>query len=637
MRVFIAEKPSLARAIASSLPGPHRKNDGYIETGKGDVVTWCFGHLLEQAKPEAYNDNFKTWRLADLPIIPETWKLSPRKDAQKQLRIIRNLLSKASSAVHAGDPDREGQLLVDEVLEWCKFQKPVQRLLVSDLNPQAITKALQAMRSNTEFRGLSQSALARSHADWLFGINLTRAYTLLAQRLGYRGVLSVGRVQSPVLGLVVRRDLERENFVSKPYFEVEAHISHEKKTILAKWKPSEACAPYQDEEGRVITKALAENVVSRIKGESATVTNSESKTTKEAPPLPFSLSALQIEAAEQYGLSAQEVLTHAQSLYEKHQAITYPRSDSKHLPEEHFLQAAEVCAAIGNNAESLASFAGGADLHIRSRAWDDKKVGAHHAIIPTPKKLTGPLSGKEARVYELIARRYLMQFAQPAVYATAKLAFQIGPGTFIASGKTRIEEGWRALQAKKPKQAKDKYVPQIEKGTVLTCKKGSILEKKTEPPKAFTDATLLKAMTTIARYVQDKDLRAILKETDGLGTEATRAGILEILFKRNFLTRSGKTITSTTTGRALVAALPADITLPDRTAQWEQIFSAIADGGNQYQELLSDLASSLKVTLSEAATKAPPSSLRNLPSPTPRKAGRKKQSRKRSAKRKSAQ
>ncbi|MCE7628197.1 DNA topoisomerase, partial [Vibrio fluvialis] len=276
-RLFIAEKPSLGRAIADALPKPHKKDQGFIRCANGDVVTWCIGHLLEQVEPDAYDERYKKWNLSDLPIVPEQWQLRARKSASKQLSVVRKLLKEANHIIHAGDPDREGQLLVDEVIDYCKVAKSkkesMERLLISDLNLPAVMRALTSMRSNRDFIPLSVSALARSRADWLYGMNMSRAYTLLGQKAGYQGVLSVGRVQTPVLGLVVRRDEEIENFMPRDYFTLDALIPYQDANgafdIRARWKPSDACKPWQDEEGRVLNRKLVENVASRIAGQPA--------------------------------------------------------------------------------------------------------------------------------------------------------------------------------------------------------------------------------------------------------------------------------------------------------------------------------------------------------------------------------
>ncbi|NOH98418.1 DNA topoisomerase III [Vibrio sp. 99-70-13A1] len=629
-RLIIAEKPSLGRAIAAALPNPQKKDQGFIRCGNGDIVTWCIGHLLEQVEPDSYDARYKKWNLADLPIVPEQWQLRPRKTSSKQLTVIRKLLKEATQIVHAGDPDREGQLLVDEVIDYCKVSKTkkeaMQRLLVSDLNLPAVKRALNQMRSNREFIPLSISALARSRADWLYGMNMTRAYTLLGQKAGYQGVLSVGRVQTPVLGLVVRRDEEIENFVSKDYFTLHALIPYQPTDggqsgqsfdIRARWKPSEACKPWQDEEGRVLNRKLVENVANRITNQPATVIESEQKQTKQSAPLPYSLSALQIDAAKRFGMSAQQVLDTCQSLYEKHKLITYPRSDSRYLPKDHYSQRESVVDAIANNAKELSSGAQGADLSLKSKAWNDSKVDAHHAIIPTPKKSSvNGLSANEMKIYQQIARQYLMQFYPHAVFADAKLVFDIAGGVFTAKGRQLLSPGWKVLMGKSDTAEKEEgvdTVPPLAKGTVLTCREGLISDKKTEPPKHFTEATILQAMTGIARFVADKDLKAILKETDGLGTEATRAGILDTLFKRQLLTRQGKSIHSSPAGRGLINALPTDSTYPDMTAHWEHQLQGMAERNQAYQPFMQALEGKVDGLMALVKTGDVPESLRHLP------------------------
>lgn len=624
-RLIIAEKPSLGRAIAAALPNPQKKDQGFIKCGNGDVVTWCIGHLLEQVEPDAYDDRYKKWNLADLPIVPEQWQLRPRKTSSKQLTVIRKLLKDATQIVHAGDPDREGQLLVDEVIDYCKVSKAkkesMDRLLISDLNLPAVKRALSQMRSNRDFIPLSISALARSRADWLYGMNMTRAYTLLGQKAGYQGVLSVGRVQTPVLGLVVRRDEEIENFIPKDYFTLHALIPYQNNgqsfDIRARWKPSEACKPWQDEEGRVLNRKLVENVAQRIANQPATVTESEQKQSKQAAPLPYSLSALQIDASKRFGMSAQQVLDTCQSLYEKHKLITYPRSDSRYLPKEHYSQRESIVDAIANNAKELQSGAQGVDLSLKSKAWNDSKVDAHHAIIPTPKKSSvNGLSANEMKIYQQVARQYLMQFYPPAIFADAKLVFDIAGGVFIAKGRQLINPGWKVLMGKTDTEDKGDgtdTVPPLDKGTVLTCREGVIGDKKTEPPKHFTEATLLQAMTGIARFVANKDLKAILKETDGLGTEATRAGILDTLFKRQLLTRQGKSIHSSPAGRGLIHALPEDSTFPDMTAHWEHQLQGMAERNQAYQPFMQALESKIDGLMGKVKTGEVPESLRHLP------------------------
>ncbi len=623
MRLFIAEKPSLARAIADILPKPHNRGDGYISCGQGQVVTWCIGHLLEQAEPDAYDSRYARWSLADLPIIPEKWKLKPRDSVAKQLNVIKGLLLQADEVIHAGDPDREGQLLVDEVLDYLELapekRKNVQRCLINDLNPQAVERAVERLRENREFVPLCVSALARSRADWLYGINMTRAYTILGRNAGYNGVLSVGRVQTPVLGLVVRRDEEIENFVPKDYFEVKAHIvTPNDERFVAQWQPSESCEPYQDEEGRLLHRPLADHVVNRIGGKPAIVTSYNDKRESDVAPLPYSLSALQIEAAKRFGLSAQNVLDVCQRLYETHKLITYPRSDCRYLPEEHFIGRHAVLNAIGAHQPALYPQEI-VDSERRNRCWDDKKVDAHHAIIPTARSNKINLTENEQNVYGLVARQYLMQFCPDAMFRKCVIELDIEGGKFIAKARFLAEAGWRTLLGSKERDEENDGtpLPVVAKDDTLLCERGEVVERQTQPPRPFTDASLLSAMTGIARFVQDKDLKKILRATDGLGTEATRAGIIELLFRRTFLYKKGRNIHSSDAGRALIHALPDIAAHPDMTAHWESTLTQISEKQCRYQDFMHPLEGTLHDLIRQAKTSRPPQSFRGLQAAAP--------------------
>lgn len=608
MKLYIAEKPSLGRAIAAVLPGTHQRGDGFIKTSNGECVSWCIGHLLEQAEPHMYNPEYKSWRMQHLPIVPDDWKLQPKKETKNQLAVLRKLVKEADELVHAGDPDREGQLLVDQLIDYLKVSQKrranIQRLLVNDLNPAAVQRALASLDENKNFAALSASALARSRADWLYGINMTRAYTIQGRKVGYDGVLSVGRVQTPVLGLVVRRCEEIENFVSKPFYEVKAHlVTQNDEKFTANWRPSEACEPYMDDMRRVLVKKLAENVVTRITDKPAEIQKYEKKNKKQSQPLPYSLSILQIDAARRYGLSAQNVLSACQALYEKHKLITYPRSDCRYLPQGHYKESQSILNTIKSNDPSFAKIVDSADSNIKSPAWNDKKVTAHHAIIPTQRKISlSSLSKAEQQVYALVARQYIAQFYPVHEYADTRVEIIIEGGLFVATAKTILKEGWQELfRSDKGKEA-EKTLPPLKKGQPLHCERGELIEKNTTPPPYFTDATLLAAMTGISRYVSSADIRKILKETDGLGTEATRAGIIELLFRRGFLTRKGKQIHATDAGRGLIKALPEQATLPDMTAHWEATLNAISQRETSYANFMQPLETQLQKLIADSSS-----------------------------------
>ena len=623
MQLYIAEKPSLARAIASALPGPHQKGQGWIRCGKGEqaaTVSWCIGHLLEPAEPARYNPAWKKWRAEDLPMFPERWEVMPKEGVRQQLRVLESLIRQASTIYHAGDPDREGQLLVDEVLRYVGTQAPVYRILINDLTPKAVERALQAPRDNREFRRLSHSALARQRADWLYGINLTRFYTLSYQQQGEQGVYSVGRVQTPVLGLVVERDNAIEQFEPKPYFRIEGQFQAREpdadpRPFSARWLPDESYATVLDEDNRLLDRTVAEDIAAAVRGRPGVITESRFRDRPEAPPLPLSLSVLQIEAGRLFRMAAKEVLDTAQSLYERHQLITYPRSDCRYLPEQQFGQRQQVVRAIARVTPELASACDAADLDRQSAAWNDKQVDAHHAIIPTARPTpNGQLTQAEARIYDLISRYYLMQFCPDAIHREGRLTVRVANHQFRASETAVAEPGWKALEIKlrEAKHEPEKRpLPRLQSDDPVLCDQATVTERTTQPPQHFTDATLLSAMTNIARFVSDAELRKTLRETDGLGTEATRASIIETLFKRDYLYREGRHIRATGKGKTLIAALPESVSKPDRTAVWEASLESIRRGEGDPRAFLAALQEEIRGFIRPAAPAAPPT-----PTPT---------------------
>ncbi|MGP9466149.1 DNA topoisomerase III [Halomonas sp. TP35] len=588
MRLIIAEKPSLARAIAEALPGSPKRQEGAIVCGD-TTVTWCLGHLLEQSPPEAYDPADKQWRLDRLPIVPGIWKLAPRYKARGQLAVIRKLIKQATDVVHAGDPDREGQLLVQEVIEHLKYRGPVQRLLISDLNRPAVSRALAKLRSNQEFQPLFQAAQARSRADWLYGINLTRAWTLTGRQAGHDGVLSVGRVQTPVLGLIARRDNAIRDFRPHPFYPLWVDLQVEKGQLRAWWAPQEN-QPL-DDQGRLIDRTPADALAAQLPGATGQLTKLDQQEKRQAPPLPYSLSALQVDAARRFGLSAQMVLDICQRLYEQHKLITYPRSDCRYLPEEHLALAQRSLTGACQNDDTLSQWLNGADFSLRSKAWNDKQVGAHHALAPTGKPADfSQLSATEGHVFRLVVRNVMAQFYRPLRTFEVKAEFTLLNEAFRARGQSILDPGWKPLFTTKEEAPP---LPPLTQNEHCKALGAGVEEKETRPPEPFTDASLIKAMMNIGRYVDDPNVRKTLRDTDGLGTEATRAGIIETLVQRGYLVRQQKALRATKLGSALITALPSAVSTPERTALWEQRLRAISeqqdDAGAFQQALLEDL------------------------------------------------
>ena len=635
MRLFIAEKPALGKVIAEAL-GSGVRRDGYIQCG-ADAVTWCIGHILELAAPEAHNPSYAKWKAADLPLKLRPARYQPKASTAAQFSIVQQLISQASEIVHAGDPDDEGQLLVDEVLTYCHNTRPVKRLLISDLNSAAAKKALATLRDNREFFGLSQKALARSIGDQLYGFNMTRACTLAAQQKGITGVLSVGRVQTPILGLIVNRFNQFQNHKAAFFYNLIANIDISGQQIRPRWQvPAGAPA---DEKGSLIDETIASNVAAACKGQPATVTASLTEEKSTPAPLPFSLLDLQAHMSKKHGLSAQQTLDITQSLRENHRAITYNRSDCNYLTREQFGDAAATLAAIGRALPLLAGSLSQADPSQKGRAFDDKKVSAHTAIIPTtqapnPAKLTAD----ERNVYQAIAAHYLAQFLPDKRYLAASATFAVNGHLFVARATQTTQEGWTALlgapeaQESEPDETTPFAVLAALKNTDTgICESVDISKEKTRPLPLYTEATLLKDLQRVAKYVKDPKIRQLLKERDagksgehgGIGTPATRASMLETLQKRGFYTTEKKKLIPTALGLDFIAALPDIATAPDMTALWHEQQQMIEQGSLTVEDFLDTLddfiaTQVVNVDLSRMAKGTPGSSTKAQSSQRPR-------------------
>ncbi|EOM7671355.1 DNA topoisomerase 3 [Escherichia coli] len=603
-RLVIAEKPELAKAIVEGLGGGSRK-DGYYECGS-DRVTWCYGHMLALLDPEDYDERYANWNMADLPIVHIPWRKKPSGDAgaKAQFKTILSLLKQAKSVVHAGDPDDEGQLLVDEILEYANCRLPVQRLLINDNNVKIVRRQLAAMRDNREFAGLSAAAEARSVGDQLYGFNITRLYTLAARAKGYQGLLSVGRVQTPILGLVVRRCRENAAHQKAYYYLVNGQFEVEGIQFPARYQVADGDPV--DEKGRLSNKEHAEGIAAAVSGQPARIVSVTTKAKEAAAPLPYNLLKLQMDASRKFGFKPDQVKDITQALREKHKLITYNRSDCEYLSEEQHGDAPGVLAAIAQTAPMLAAAAQRANPTIKSRAFNSSKVSAHHAIIPTESTADlSKLTDAEQKIYLLIARAYVAQFWPKHLYDQTDVLAQVGDHRFGVRSNVTTSPGWKILYKNDAGNEDlegnaddiEQDLRKLRDGQAGTCTDAKAEQQETKPQPLYTMESLLSDLTRVAKYIRDDRLRKILIEKDkgkqgehgGIGTPATRDSIIATLFERGYLVEKGKHIVSTPTGEELYDALPDTARYPDMTALWHEQQKAIQAGERDTLSFVNEL------------------------------------------------
>lgn len=593
-RLFIAEKPDMGKKIAAALGKGGRSGPGYVQVGN-DYVSWCIGHLLEQCPPGSYNEAWEKWNMDNLPMIPEKWKLQVSGDKGKQVKVIKELLEQVDEVVNAGDPGREGQLIVDELLQFLKSKKPAKRLILNSLDPKTVQKALQNMDDNKKYFPIYEAGLGRQRADWLIGMNMTQAYTLIGRSLGQQGVLSVGRVQSPTLAIVVRRDEEIENFVPQDYLVIHGDFQTIRKDYFkAKWMPNsqQKDLPWLAET-RILDEKEATKIVNKVQGKTGVIRDYETKRVQEAPPLPFELGDMQIYCNSKFGFTAQETLDLCQQLYEAGY-LSYPRTDCQYLPENIYSDRGDVLNAIANVPE-MNAFCTGADQTLKSAVWDDSKLGEHYGIIPT-REIPHFQNDKQKKVYTAAALRYVAQFYPEAEIDKTKIVVVVEQEEFVAQGSVIFFAGWKELFGYEPPKkdgakAKKKtdddgeeteedddniILPKVNKDEDAVCIKAYAEKKQTKPPSRFTQGSLIKAMKNAHQFVQDPEMKKKLKAVEGIGRSATRANIIETLLKRALLTAQGKKIISGDNGRKLIQMIPQKLTDPGLTAIWEMALDQVA-------------------------------------------------------------
>ena len=488
----------------------------------------------------------KRWSLEQLPIIPQQWRVEVKPKTATQFKVVKALLAKATHLVIATDADREGELIAREIIDLCGYRGPIERLWLSALNDASIRTALGKLRPSSDTLPMYYSALARSRADWLVGMNLSRLFTLLGRQAGYDGVLSVGRVQTPTLKLVVDRDREIAAFKSAPFWAIDVSLSTEGQAFSAQWVAPDGCT---DDAGRCLQQPVAQQAAQQIRAAgSAQVVSVETERVREGPPLLFDLGTLQEVCSRQLGLDVQETLQIAQALYETHKATTYPRSDSGYLPESMFAEVPTVLDSLLKTDPSLRPIMGQLDRTQRSRAWNDGKVTAHHGIIPTlePANLS-VMSEKERAVYRLIRAHYLAQFLPHHEFDRTVAELSCGQQKLVATGKQVVVKGWRLVLDEPEREgsadedadasARSQVLPALREAMACQIAGADIKALKTMPPKPYTQGELVKAMKGVARFVTDPRLKQKLKDTTGIGTEATRANIISGLITRGYIVK----------------------------------------------------------------------------------------------------
>ncbi len=570
--LVLAEKPSVARDLAKVLNCGQNAN-GYI-MGKKYIVTWALGHLVTLADPEAYGNKYKTWNLEDLPMVPNKMELVVIKQTAKQYGVVRGLLNRADvdELVIATDSGREGELVARWIKMKAGFKKPIKRLWISSQTDKAIKEGFAKLRPSKEYDNLYYSAQSRAEADWLVGLNVTRALTCK-----YNAQLSAGRVQTPTLAMIVEREEEIRKFRPKDYWTISAQFNG----FSVQWQDS------RTNQTRTFNKEEADGIVAKITGQMGEVVEVKKETKKELPPLAYDLTELQRDANKKFSYSAKQTLNIMQRLYESHKLVTYPRTDSRYITDDIVptLNERLKSIAVGPYAKLVQGVMRNKPS-VTKRFVDNGKVTDHHAIIPTEQFVDlSSLNSEERNVYDLIVKRFIAVLSQPFEYEQTTVKLNIAGESFYAKGKIVRSSGWKTvydgfgkLDEDSDEDDNDQSLPDIQKGHKAKVIATKAINGKTKPPARYTEATLLSAMEHPGKFVDNKALKEALESTSGLGTPATRADIIEKLFNTFYIERKGKEIYPTSKGTQLISLVPADLKSPELTAKWEQQLSLISKG-----------------------------------------------------------
>ena len=594
MIVCIAEKPSVAREIARIL-GATASRDGYIE-GNGYQVTWTYGHLCTLKEPHDYTEAWKPWSLSRLPMIPQRFgiKLIPQEHIEKQFAVVQKLMQNADSIVNCGDAGQEGELIQRWVMQKAGAKCPVKRLWISSMTDEAIAEGFQQLKDQHDYQSLYLAGVSRAIGDWLLGMNATRLYTL---KYGQnRQVLSIGRVQTPTLALIVNRQKEIEQFKPEPYWILSTTY---RDTVFSSTK------------GKFTKKEEGEKFLETISGKPFTVTDVQKKNGTEQPPQLYDLTSLQVDCNKKYSMSAEQTLNIIQGLYEK-KLTTYPRVDTQYLSDDIYPKCPQTLQGLMEKYSQLLAPLGGKVLRKSKRVFDSSKVTDHHAIIPTGVPARN-LTDMERNVYDLIARRFIAVFYPDCKFATTTVMGKVENIDFKVSGKTILDEGWRVVYQKatgnqdkaesnesqdNPDNAEERTLPNFVKGE-SGDHVPSLTEKWTTPPKFYTEATLLRAMETAGKFVEDEELRAALKE-NGIGRPSSRAGIIETLFKRHYIKRERKNLIATPTGIELIDTIKEELLKScELTGIWEKKLRDIEAKKYDPGQFIEELKEQIKQTVQE--------------------------------------
>ena len=606
--LVIAEKPSVGRDLARVLPGPFAKHEGYLD-GPEHVISWAVGHLVQLAEPDEYDPKFKRWRMADLPIVPDRFKLVVRDErSKKQMSVVTKQLHRddVSDVINACDAGREGELIFAYLYEKAGSKLPVRRLWLSSMTTAAMREAFATLRPAAELARLEQAARSRSEADWIVGMNATRAATIRL-RSSFDGAVSLGRVQTPTLAIIARREEEIRAFTPEPYWLVDA-----------RFEPSDD--PQRRYDGRfhagakprLPTEAQALEIVAAVRDGAGEITKVEKREVTEKPPMLYDLTSLQRDANTRFGFSARRTLGAAQRLYEEHKALTYPRTNSRYLTSDMAEEIKPTAELVGARPEyrDAAGYVTGLDVLPLARVIDDSKVSDHHAIIPTrAEHPVEKMDGDDRRVYDLVVRRFLAAFHPEAVLENTRVETTIAEHVFRTRGRVLLVPGWRGVYltaaeespapepAADEDEASDGELPRLEEGEPSRTLEVEALAKETKPPRRYTDASLLGAMETAGKLVDDEELREAMKDS-GIGTPATRAAIIERLIDVGYVERDGRSLVATEKGLNVIRLLGEHaLTSPDLTGSWEQRLGRIERGEDSREQFMRDIAGFAKETI----------------------------------------